>query len=120
VSSDGGESDDIFGNYEHQKRLAKAIVKQLGKQPDTERTPVEIYEKYLKPGPLSCSLPLTEYLIERLVCHDDGIVERCADNANAVQVDPRRIDDYIHTHLDAESNPFPDVDPTPYRDRSQE
>ena len=111
-SVSGGE----FDNSEYQKQLAKIFLKQMNKHPDVARTPEEIYTAFFDPIPGPCTQELIEYLLERMVQHDDGIVERCNNDSDRVRIKSSRVTEYIRTHLDTSGDPFPEVDPAPFRE----
>lgn len=113
-SSDAGE----FDNSEYQKQLAKTLLKQVNNQPDVARTPEEIYEEFFEPIPGPCTQELIEYLVERMVQHDDGIVERCDNYSDRIRIRRSRVGEYIKVHLDTDGDPFPEVDPTPFQEQS--
>lgn len=111
-SSGSGE----FDNSDYQKDLCKFLLKNLSQHPDTPKTPEEIYEAYFEPAPHPCSQELIAYLVERMVQHEDRIVARCEDDPDCIQLISRRVGGYIQTHLETAGDPFPSVDPEPFRD----
>lgn len=115
MSSVGGGE---FDNSEYQKQLAKVFLKQMNKQPDVARTPEEIYEAFFDPMPSQCTQELIDYLLERMVQHDDGIVEWCDNDSDRVRIRSSRVTEYIKTHLNTPGDPFPEVEPAPFRDQS--
>lgn len=111
---EGGE----FDNSDYQKELAERLLKKLNNQPDCPRSPAEIYESYFQPLPGPCTEELIEYLIERLVSHCDAPVEWCDEDPDCIAIiRSSRVSSYIQTHLYTEGDPFPEVDPEPFRDR---
>jgi len=103
-----------FDNSEYQKELGRILLKKLNSQPDTARTPEQIYEDFFEPLPHRSSQGLIEYLVERMVQHDDGIIGWCGDDSEKIQVTSGRVGEYIQTHLKSAGDPFPEVDPTPF------
>ncbi len=101
-----------FDNSKHQKKLAKPLLKKLNNQPNTARTPKEIYEEFLDPMPMDCSLNLVKYLLERMIQHEDAIIGYCDEDSECIQIIRRRVGDYIDTHLDTPGDPFPELDPS--------
>ena len=106
-----------FDNSEYQKLLAKILLKNVNSQPDTTPTPEEIYENFFEPMPSRCSQPLIEYVIKRLIKHEDGIVEWCDDDSDRIQIMSNRVGEYIQVHLQSDRDPFPEVDPAPFQEQ---
>lgn len=107
-----------FDNTEYQKRLAKTLLEKISRQPDKRRTPSEIYEEVFEPLPRSYSEELVKYVVEKMVQHSDGVIDRCNDDSDQIQIVNRRVGEYIKVHLETDGDPFPEVDPEPFQEQS--
>lgn len=91
----------------------------MNSQPDVARTITEIHEEFFAPLPHNPPQELIEYTIERMLQHDDSIIEYSdSDNGSGcIRIERRRVSEYIKVHLDTRGDPFPDIDPTPFRNQ---